>query len=201
MKKKIILGVIGFALLAFAGVMVWNYFQKSQEAAKALLAAQQQAQEPIQTETTIKIYFGNKGLSQNPVDCAAVFPIERVVPNDLIIRRRAVEEFLKGPAPGEAAAGYFSSLPTKEEIIAFRDKVKAETGQAPYEGEEIKIKSVKILAGTAYIVFSKEFKAYGGDLCRLDMIRAALRESLKQFPRIGGIMISLEGEEGNNINP
>jgi hypothetical protein len=140
-------------------------------------------------------------MNTNPSDCTAVFPIERVIPNDLIVRRRVIEEFLRGPTPAEASQGYFSGLPTKEEIIAFREKIKAETGQAPYEGDEIKIKSVKILAGTAYVVFSREFQAYGNDPCRLGTIKSALREAMKQFPRVGGVMISLEGEEGKSINP
>jgi hypothetical protein len=201
MKKKIILSFIALILFAAAGTMAWNYFQESRAAARALALAQSQAEEPVQTETTVKVYFGNKIMNQNPSDCTTVFPIERVIPNDLIVRRRVIEEFLLGPTPAEASQGYFSGLPTKEDIIAFRKKIKMETGQAPYEGEEIKIKSVKILAGTAYVVFSKEFQAYGNDPCRLGIIKTALREAMKQFPRVGGVMISLEGEEGKIINP
>lgn len=201
MKKKIILGIIAIILLAGSGFMVWNYIETSRQASKALAEAKSQATEPIQAEVTVKVYFGNKTMAPSPSDCGAVFPVERVIPNDLIVRRRAIEEFLAGPTPGEAAQGYFSGLPTKEEIIAYREKIKTETGTAPYEGDEIKIKSVKILAGAAYVVFSKEFLAYGNDPCRLGLIKAALRESLKQFPRVGGVMISIEGKENEMINP
>jgi hypothetical protein len=201
MLKKIILLIIGILLFCGSGFMVWNYIETSRQVAKDLAKAKSQATEPVEPEMTIKVYFGNKNMALSPNDCTSIFPVERVVPNDLIVRRRAIEEFLAGPTPGEVAQGYFSGLPTKEEIIAYRDKIKTETGAAPYEGEEIKIKSVKILAGAAYVVFSKEFLAYGADPCRLGLIKAALRESLKQFPRVGGVMISIEGKENEMINP
>lgn len=200
MKKKIILIFVAFIFFASSGVMVWSYFEKAKEAAQAAAGAEEEATEPVDPETTIKVFFGNKEQS-SPTDCKAVFSVERVVPNDLIIRRRAIEEIMKGPTPGEAEQGYFSGFPTREEVVAYRDKIKEETGQTPYDGEEVRIASVKILSGAAYIVFSKEFQAYGGDRCRFSLVESQLREAMKQFPRVGGVVVTMEGENGQNVNP
>lgn len=144
-------------------------------------------------QTTIKIYFGNKNLNPNTADCRQVFPVERTIPNDLIVRRRAIEEVLAGPTKAELEGGYYSSIPNKDEIINYRNKVKEESGEAPYDGDEIKIRSVKILAGSAYIDFSKEMMAYGQDKCRAEAIRAQFNETVKQFPKTGAATILIEG--------
>lgn len=199
MKKRIILVIIVIILLAASAYMILDYFKKVHEASEARMEAQKQAQMPVEKEITIKIYFGNKNMAPSQTDCRAVFPVDRIIPNDLIIRRRAIEEILAGPTQTEIEQGYFSSFPSKEEIVAFREKAMVESGEAPYEGDEIKIKSVKILAGTAYIVFSKELKAVLVDSCRMEMIKTSLRESVKQFPKVGGVIIYIEGEEGQRI--
>lgn len=199
MKKKIISIIVIIFLFGSSAFMLVNYFMGVHGAAESLVESQKQAQAPVEPEVTIKAYFGNKNVNQNSSDCKTVYPVERVIPNDLIIRRRAIEEVLAGPTPAEIDQGYFSSFPNKDEIIAYREKIKEETGESPYEGDEIKIKSVKILSGTAYVVFSSEFKAVMVDQCRLERIKSSLAEAVKQFPKVGAAMIYIEGREGERI--
>lgn len=194
MRKKIILIVIAVLLLGISlGLMLW-YFRGVRESSKTLQKAMEQATKPVPKEITVKIYFGNKNMSPSG-GCKDVFPVERVILNDLIIRRRAVEELLRGPTPEEKEKGYFSSIPDKEEIIAYRERIRQETGQVPYEGDEIKIKSFKIFIGAAYIDFSGEMRAYGGGSCRVEAIKAQINETVKQFPKIGNTVISIEGDQ------
>ncbi len=199
MKKKVVGIIIVILFFSMSGGMLFWYFRGARETERALKQAVEQATKPVPKEVTVKVYFGNKNMSPAG-DCKAVFPVERVVLNDLIVRRRAVEELLKGPTSEEKAQGYFSNIPTKEEIIAYREKIKQETGEAPYAGEEVTIKSFKILSGIAYIDFSEEFKAYGGGSCRVEGIKAQLNETVKQFKKIGAAMVLVGGKE-NVLRP
>lgn len=195
MKKKIFLIISAVCLIILSAGMIFWYFKGAREAERALRTAEEKARQQVPKEVTIKIYFGNSQMNPNVSNCKTVFPVERIVENDLIVRRRAIEELLKGPTAVEKEQGYFSSIPSREEIIAYREKVRQESGQAPYEGEEIKIKSFKILAGSAYIDFSGEMRAYGGGSCRVEAIKAQINETIKQFPKVGHAVISIEGDK------
>jgi len=196
MKKKILLISIVILLFAASGAMIFWYFRGVRQTEKNLERAVEKATKPAPKEVAIKIYFGNKDMNPSG-NCTDVFPVKRVVLNDLIIRRRAVEELLRGPTQSEKEQGYYSGIPDRDEIISYREKIRQETGQVPYEGDEIKIKSFKILAGVAYIDFSKEMMAYGegSGSCRVDTIKAQIIETVKQFPKVGHAVISIEGDQ------
>lgn len=191
MKKRsffLCLFIIVLAIGVSVGVIAWYFGEMEKSKEKTVQLAQEEPK-----ETTIKIYFGNKDMNPDVRDCRKVFPVERMIPNDLIIRRRAIEEILAGPTAAEKELGYYSNIPDKEEIINYREKIKQETGEMPYNGDEIKIRSVKILSGSAYLDFSEEMISYGGEKCRADAIKAQFNETVKQFPKIGAATLSIEG--------
>lgn len=194
MKKRTLKSII-FLLFAASFVMLFWYFRAVEDSMFQLQHAQEWAQRPFPEEIAIKIFFGNEKNNPNAADCSAVFPVTRIVKNDLVVRRAAIEELLNGPTLEEKEQGYYSSIPSKEEVIEFRERVKEETGKTPYEGDEIKIKSLKITSGIAYVDFSKELKAYGGGSCKVAAIKAEITETLKQFPRVDGVIISIEGDQ------
>jgi spore germination protein GerM len=187
---------------SLSGILFW-YFKTVEKSMMLLQQAQGLIKNTAPEEVAVKIFFGNEKMNPNATDCAAVFPVTRMVKNDLIVRRRAAEELLRGPTPEEIEQGYYSSIPNKEEIIEFREKVKKETGQTPYEGDEIKVNSLKATAGELlFIDFSKEMKAYGGGSCRVDAIKAQIGETMNQFPEVGHTIISIEGEpEKTSLQP
>ncbi|MFA5128747.1 MAG: GerMN domain-containing protein [Patescibacteria group bacterium] len=194
MKKKLLI-FASIILLIAAAAMLFGYIGGMKEASADLKDAVQEAKKVEAKETTVKIFFGNKNLNQNQADCKAVFPIERTVPNDLIVKRRAFEEILFGPSATEIEQGYYSAIPSKEEMINYREQKKGETGQAPYIGDEIKIHSVKIMIGMAYVDFSPEIFVLAADNCRAQMFRAQLSQTAKQFPKVGGAIITVGGVE------
>lgn len=194
MKKKLAIIFIIISTAA-AGAMLFGYIGGMKEASADLENATQEAKKVEVKETTVKIFFGNKNMNQNSGYCKMVFPVERIVPNDLIIKRRAFEEILLGPTEAEAARGYYSAIPSKEEIINYREQKKQETGQAPYVGDEIKINSVKIMIGMAYVDFSPEVFVLAADNCRADMFKAQLSQTAKEFSKIGGAIITVGGVE------
>ncbi len=196
MKKKFVI-IFSIILLIAAAAMFFGYLGGMREASADLEDAVQEAKKTESKEMAVKVFFGNKNLNNNPGDCKAVFPVERMVPNDLIVKRRAFEEVLLGPTDAEKAQGYYSAIPSKEEMINYREQKKQEAGQAPYDGEEIKINSVKIMIGMAYIDFSPEIFVLDADDCRAEMFRAQFFETAKQFSKVGGAIITVGGVEKN----
>lgn len=194
MKKKLLIIFIILLLIIAAAVVLW-YIGGRREAAADLDGTPFEVKQSGAKETTVKVFFGNKKMNQNPGDCKVVFPVLRIVTNDTILKRRALEEVIIGPTAAEMEQGYFSSFPSKDEVIAYREKIKEDSGQAPYEGNEVAIRGVKIMIGMAYVDLSPEIVAYGGDRCRLDMIRAELFQTAKQFPKVGGAIITVGGVE------
>ncbi|MBI5071644.1 GerMN domain-containing protein [Candidatus Falkowbacteria bacterium] len=194
MKKKLAIFFV-IIFLASAAAMFYWYIGGMKEASADLEEAKQEAKKVEAKETTVKVFFGNKKMNQKQADCKVVFPVERIVDNDLIVKRRAFEEVLIGPTASEAAEGYYSAFPNKDEVIKYRERIKQETGQAPYDGDEIKIRSVKIMIGMAYVDLSPEIFSYDKDNCRAEMIREQLSQTAKQFSKVGGAIITVGGVE------
>jgi spore germination protein GerM len=194
MKKKLAI-IFSFILLVSSAMMVYWYVGGMYEASANLVRTAGEARKVELKETVVKIYFANKKMNPGQADCQGVFSVLRTVANDLIVKRRAIEEILAGPTAEETEQGYYSAIPDKNEVINYREKIKQETGQAPYDGEEVGIRSVKILSGALYIDFSKEIMAYGGDACRAETMRTQLSETAKQFPKISWANVSVEGVE------
>jgi len=194
MRKKIVITFIILFLIGLGAINFW-YIGSMREASADLEGVNPEAKKTEVRETTVKIFFGNKNMNQNPGDCKVVFPVERTIINDSIVKRRAFEEVLLGPTTAEIEQGYYSAIPGKDEVIKYREKIKEETGQAPYVGDEIKINSVKIMIGMAYIDFSKEILAASGDNCRVQTLKTQLYETAKQFSKVSGAIITVGGVE------
>lgn len=193
MRKKIVIILIILFLIGLGAINFW--YIGGLTASADLEGVNPEAKKTEVRETIVKIFFGNKNMNQNPGDCKVVFPVERTIINDSIVKRRAMEEILLGPTPAEVEQGYFSAFPDKDEVIAYREKIKKDSGQTPYDGDEIKINSVKIMIGMAYVDFSKEIFAASGDDCRVQTIKSQLSQTAKQFSKVGGAIITVLGVE------
>jgi hypothetical protein len=148
----------------------------------------------------VKVFFNNDKLDPE-ISCNKVFPVEREIPKTLAAARAALLELLKGPTEKEKNNSYSTSIPSKEQIIQYRALAQENGGSAPYEGDEIKVNSLKIVDGTAYVDFSLEMNAYGGGSCRVSAIRAQISQTLKQFPTIKEVVISVDQDIEGALQP
>ncbi len=126
---------------------------------------------------TIKAFFNNN-MMDTEATCNKVFSVERVVPYTQAVARAALEELLKGPSKADKEGNYSTSLNTG-----------------------IKIKSLEITNGIAKVDFSKEISKNLGGSCRVASIYAQITETLKQFPTIKSVLISVEGETEGILQP
>lgn len=124
----------------------------------------------------VKVFFSNSNLDPE-VTCVKVFPVARKIAKTEAIGRAALEALMKGPNQGEVVDGYQTNL-----------------------NSGIKINSLKIQNGLAEADFSEELETTGGS-CRVSAIRAQITETLKQFPTVKEVKISINGRSEDILQP
>ena len=126
--------------------------------------------------TAVKAFFGKNEITSST--CSIVFPVDRIVPKTQAIARAALEELLKGPTDEEKSQGYFTNI-----------------------NPGVKIQSLAIDSnGLAKADFSSELESSGGS-CRVTEIRSEINFTLKQFPIVKNVIISINGRTEDILQP
>lgn len=128
--------------------------------------------------TSVDVYFGNTELNPNSVDCSKVFLVKRQIPKTVAVARGAIGELLKGPTKTEKEEGYHSSI-----------------------NSGVKLRKLKIDQGVAYIDFDEQLEYQLGGSCRVAAIRSQIVETLKQFPTIKDVVISVDDRVDDILQP
>lgn len=119
---------------------------------------------------TVKAFFGNRIKDPNVVQCDRVYPVERMVPKTQAVARAALEELLAGPTLLEGREGAFTTI-----------------------NDKVKIQKLAIMNGTAFVDFDDTLEAQVGGACRVTMIRAQIKETLKQFSTVKNVVLTVNG--------
>lgn len=126
-------------------------------------------------KTSLKIFFGN---SAQGAECEEVVPVIREVPKVTTVGRSAIEELLKGPTSIEKSQGFSTSLNTN-----------------------VTVNSLTISNGIAKVDFDSQLNKRVAGSCRVGAIRAQIEETLKQFPTVQTVIISINGKTENILEP
>ena len=126
----------------------------------------------------VNVYLGNSVFNPNQVDCTQVYPVERVVPKSSKTATTALNELLKGVIGGESKDGYITSI-----------------------NPGVTLKSISVSAGTASVDFSSGLGDQVAGSCRVAAIRAEIEQTLKQFPTIQNVIISIDGVSEGILQP
>lgn len=130
-------------------------------------------------EVTLKAYFRNTNISSGGDDCSLVYPVERRASSKTAIYRAAIEELLKGPSTGEKADGYATAMPANATL-----------------------KSVAADAnGVVTADFSDSLKRGISGECRTSGIRSQIVATLRQFPEVHDVIITVNGTSDNVLVP
>jgi hypothetical protein len=125
----------------------------------------------------IKVYFNNSKLDPE-FSCNKVFPVEREIPKTEAIAKAALEELLKGPTQKEKNEGFFSNI-----------------------NSGVKIQRLVIENKKAKVDFDEQLEFQVGGSCRVAAIRAEITETLKQFPTIESVIISINNRTEDILQP
>jgi len=126
---------------------------------------------------TVKVFFGNSRLDPE-ASGDKVFAVERRIPRKPAVARSALEELLKGPTDEETAQDYFTSINTG-----------------------VRIQRLVIADGTAMVDFDEQLESRVGGACRVSAIRDQITRTLKQFPTVNEVLISINGRTRDILQP
>ena len=132
---------------------------------------------PFQDWTSFNVYFLSEVLDPE-VTCTKVFPVSRTVPYTEAIGQATLQELFKGPTEGEQEGGYGTSIPSG-----------------------VLVQSLSIREGVAYADFNEALQFQIGGSCRVSAIRAQITETLKQFPTVSSVVISIDGRTEDILQP
>jgi spore germination protein GerM len=124
-----------------------------------------------------KVFFGNSVLDPE-ASCVKVFPVARSIMKTETVGKASLEEMLKGPTPEEKMQGYFTSI-----------------------GEGVTVQKLAIKNDTAYADFNDALERSAGGSCRVSAIRSQIAETLKQFPTVKNVVISINGKTEDILQP
>lgn len=131
-----------------------------------------------QAETLgVKLFFTNDRLDPN-VTCEKVFSVDRTIPKTKSVAMAALEELLKG-------------VNAEEESRGFRTVINS----------GVKIKRLVIVDGVAQVDFDARMEYQMGGSCRVGMVRRQIEETLRQFPAVKEVVISVEGRTEDILQP
>jgi Sporulation and spore germination len=125
-------------------------------------------------KTYFKVFFTNNKSAQN---CNKTFAAERRIPFTQGIGKAAIEQLLLGPNDFEKAQGFGTALPPN-----------------------VKLNKLNISSKVATVDFSGELNQIGGS-CRVSLIREQINQTLKQFPTIKNVVISVNGDAKTALQP
>jgi spore germination protein GerM len=126
---------------------------------------------------SVKVFFNNNNLDPE-FSCNKVFPVERLIQKTDEPERAALSELLNGPTQSDAAQGFFTSI-----------------------NSGVKINSLSIARGVAVVDFDERLEFQVGGSCRVAAISSEIRETLKQFPNIDEVIISINGRTEDILQP
>ena len=131
-----------------------------------------------QGETTVvKVFFSHEE-SRTEMDCSVTSPRERVIAKTQAVARAAIELLLVGPTLEEKSAGYFTSI-----------------------NPSVKLNSISIQAGKAKVDFNGQLEQAVGGSCRVSAIRSQIEDTLRQFPTVKEVIISVNGRTEDILQP
>jgi len=129
-------------------------------------------------QMTIKVYFGSEKLNPEVMDCRLVYPIDRKIVKTTSIARAALEELLKGPTEEEKANGYYTSI-----------------------NSGVTIQKLTIVDGVARVDFDEQLEFQVGGSCRVAAINSQIVTTLKQFPSVKEVIVSIDGRTEDILQP
>ena len=121
----------------------------------------------------VKVFFPR--FLENDVEFV---PVRRVVPRSPSIATSTLNELLKGPTIDERAQGLANPIP-----------------------EGTMLKSVEVNGGVAHADFDERMEFQMGGSVRVMAIRQMIIRTLKQFPDVREVIISVEGRTEDVLQP
>ena len=126
----------------------------------------------------VKVFFSNRYEDPDASFCDKVYFAERNVRKDGNLPLLSLQELLKGPNRMEKKGGFFTNI-----------------------NQGTKLQGLEIKDGVASADFNQKLQEKISGSCRVSAIRAQIEQTLKQFPDIKKVIISVNGETEKILQP
>ncbi len=131
----------------------------------------------FRSKAQIKVFFNNNKMDPE-ISCNKVFPVERTITKTAAVANAALEQLFNGPTEQEKTNGFFTSI-----------------------NSGVKIQKLTIENGVAKVDFNDQLEFQVGGSCRVSAIRAQITQTLKQFPTVHEVLISINGRTEDILQP
>ncbi len=128
--------------------------------------------------TKVKVFYPNGIKDPQALDCEKVYSLERRVAKTTAVGQAALEDLLRGPQTQDVNNGYFSAI-----------------------NPGVTLQKLTIENGVAKADFSELLDVNVAGSCRVAMIRSQIEKTLKQFPTVKSVVISINGESETILQP
>lgn len=125
----------------------------------------------------IKVFFGSTKAAPGE-ECTRMYPAERRIAKTPAVARAALEELLKGVAVSEKNQGLLTMI-----------------------NDNVKLQNLTITSGVARADFNDRLQEATGGSCRVAAIRSQITQTLKQFPTVKNVVISINGKTQDILQP
>ncbi len=191
-KNNIFSIALGVLALILVGLIAYSLFsnnnsvtEKEDVKTEEIVNNKTKDTKPIEVVTDkkeekqfVKVYFNNTIFDPGLMDCSKVFPVDREIEPTLAVGRAALEELFLGPTDEETNKGYLTNL----NVGTFLSTLSIEDGVAKAD-------------------FTEQLQTAVGGSCRTAAIRSQITETLKQFPTVKDVIISIDGQTQNILQP
>ncbi|PIT86718.1 MAG: hypothetical protein COU33_01575 [Candidatus Magasanikbacteria bacterium CG10_big_fil_rev_8_21_14_0_10_43_6] len=126
----------------------------------------------------VQVFFNNTTQDPGLPDCTNVYAVARLIPRTQAVGTAAIGELLRGISMEEEGQGFVTQIPAGVEL-----------------------QSLRVEEGVAYADFNSALDYQVGGSCRVSAIRAQITETLKQFPTVDSVVISINGEVDIILQP
>lgn len=179
MKKQLqAIGIIFIAASFFVGCNSPQVAVEPDRPSNAIPTTETTAEASTKT-MIIKVFFNNPKTDPNwNFECSNVFAVERTISKTDSVAIAAINELLKGPTAAEIAKGYMTNL-----------------------NSGIKVQKLTIVNSVAKIDFNEQLQFQVGGSCKISAIYAQIKQTLKQFPSVKDVIISINGQTEDILQP
>ena len=128
---------------------------------------------------TVRIFLSDSRFVNEPYfDCSRTIAVERQVPKTLAVAKSAIEALLRGATQEEINQGFVSNI-----------------------NSGVRIHSLTIENGIAEVDFDERLEFQVGGSCRVAAIKSQIIETLKQFPTVDSVIISIDDRTEDVLQP
>lgn len=126
-----------------------------------------------------KIFLSDSRFVNEPYfDCSRTIAVERQVAQTFGVARAALDALLRGATQAEKDRGFISTI-----------------------NPGVRIRKLTIENGVAKVDFDEQLEFQVGGSCQVAAIRAQITDTLKQFPAVSSVVISINGRTEDVLQP